>query len=88
MSAIIQFDLDVSEMTSRLLYSCRRGVQKEIKIQIHQQTKEIGIPLYALISTQNEPNPFTYHSAVLDHRKLVACFLSNLFHSQFSIVKI
>ena len=38
-------------------------------MQIHQ-LKEIGLPLYAIISMQNKPNAFLCHPAVLDCRKL------------------
>ena len=37
MAVIIRFDLDVSEMTSWLLYSCSREVKNEIKF--HQQKR-------------------------------------------------
>ena len=87
MAVIIRFDRDVWEMTSWLLYNCRREVQNEIKF--HQQKKkkkkEIGLPLYAITSMQIEPYHFLCQSAVLDHRKLAACFLSNLF--QFALLK-
>ena len=52
-----------------------------------QNKKEIGLPLYAITSMQNKPYPFLCQSAVLDHRKLAACFLSNLFYSQFGLLK-
>ena len=51
-----------------------------------QQT-EICLPLYAITSMQSEPYPFLCQSAVLDCRKLAACFLSNLFYSQFDLLK-
>ena len=76
-AVIIRFDLDVSEIISWLLYNCRREVQNEKKF--HRQKKEIGLPLYAITSMQNEPNPFLYESTVLDRRKLATCFLSNFF---------
>ena len=60
-------------------------MQNEIKF--HQQKKRIGLFLYAITSMQNEPNPFLCHSAVRDRRKLAACFLSNLFYSQFGLLK-
>ena len=54
-------------------------VQNEIKIR-QQKGK---IPLYAIISMQNEPNPFLCQPAVLGSRKFATCFLSQLFYSQF-----
>ena len=48
--------------------------------------KEIGLPLYAITSMQNEPYPLLCQSAVLDCRKFAACFLSNLFYSQFGFL--
>ena len=36
---------------------------------------------------QNELNSFLCQSAVLDRRKRAACFLSNLFHTQFGLLK-
>ena len=86
MTVIIRFDLNVSKMTSRLLYNCRREVQNEIKFH-RQKKKEMGLPLYAITSMQNEPYPFLCQSAVLDRRKFAACFLSNLFYSQFGLLK-
>ena len=85
MAVIIRFDLEVSEMTSWFLYNCRREVQNEIKIS--STKKEMGLPLYAIISMQNEPYRFLCQSAVLDRRKFAACFLSNLFCSQFGFLK-
>ena len=35
----------------------------------------------------NEPNPFLCHPAVLGSRNCATCFLSQLFYSQFDIVK-
>ena len=46
-----------------------------------------SLPLYAITSMQNEPYPFLYQSTVIDRRKLAACFLSNLFYSQFGLLK-
>ena len=40
-------------------------------MQIHQQ-KEIGLPLYAIISIQNKPNSF----AILQFLTAESCFLS------------
>ena len=60
-------------------------MQNEIKF--HQQKKEIGLPLYAITSMQNEPYPFLCQSAVLDCRKFAAFFLLNLFYSQFGLLK-
>ena len=76
MAFIIRFDLDVSEMTSWLLYNCRREVQNEVKF--HQQKRRYAY-LYAIISMQNEPYPFLCQSAVLDRRKLAACFFFTYF---------
>ena len=78
MAVIIRFDLDVSEMTSWLLYNCRREVQNEIKF--HQQ-KRIVLPVYAISSMQNELNPFLCQSVVHDRRNFAVCFLSNFFYS-------
>ena len=36
---------------------------------------------------QNEPYPFLCQSAFLDRRKFAACFISNLFYSQFGLLK-
>lgn len=49
--------------------------------------KEIGLPLYAIVSMQDEPKHFLGHSAVLGHRKRAKRFLSHLFYPQFGIVK-
>ena len=49
---------------------------------------EKGLPLYANISLLNEPNPFLCRPAVLRSRNFATCFLSQLFYSQFDIVKI
>ena len=38
---------------------------------------EMGLPLYAITSMQNELYPFLCQSAVLVRRKFAACFLSN-----------
>ena len=57
------------------------AVQNEIK---NSSTKtEKGLPLYATISMQNEPNTFLCQPAVLRSRKFATCFLSQLFYSQF-----
>ena len=84
MAVIIRFDLDVSEMTSWLLYNCRREVQNEINFV---NKKEIGLPLYAITSMRNDPYPFLCWSAVLGRSKFAACFLSSLFYSQFGLLK-
>ena len=36
---------------------------------------------------QNEPYPFLCQSVFLDRRKFAACFISNLFYSQFGLLK-
>ena len=81
MAAIIRFDLYA---TKWLLYNCNSAKQ-----DTNSSTKtEKGLTLYAIISMQNETNPFLCHPAVLGSRKLATCFLSHLFYSQFGIVKI
>ena len=85
MAAIIRFDLDVSKRTRQRGCCKTEVVQNEI--QIHQQETEKGLPLYAIISMQNEPNPFLSHPIVLGSRKFAKCFLSHLFYSQFGIEK-
>ena len=76
MAVIIQFDLGVSKMTRQ--GGCFTTVVVQNKIQIYQQKTEKGLPLYAIISLQNELNPFLCHSAVLGSRKFASCFLSRL----------
>ena len=81
MAVIIRFNLDVSERTSWLLY-------KEWKWdEILSVKQEIGLPLYAITVLQNEPYPCLCQSAVLGRRKYAAGFLSNLFYSQFGLLK-
>ena len=73
------------------------GIDKLVAVQLQKgsaksdkisSTKtEIGLPLYAISSMYNEPLPFLCQSAVLHRRKLAACFLSNLFYSQFGLLK-
>ena len=59
-------------------------VQNEINKKKKKKKKtEKGLPLYATISMQNEPNPFLCQPAVLGSRKFATCFLSQLFFSQF-----
>ena len=85
MAAIIRFDLDVSKMTVQG-GCCTTVVQNEIQ---NSSTKtEKGLPLYAIISMPNEPNPFLCHPAVLGSRNFAICLLSQLLYSQFDIVKI
>ena len=36
---------------------------------------------------QNEPYPFLCQSTFFDRRKFAACFVSNLFYSQFGLLK-
>ena len=86
MAAIIRFDLDVSKMTVQ--GGCCTTVVVQNELQIHQKKKEKGLPLYAIISMMNEPNPLLCHPAVLGSRNFATCFLSQLFYSQFDIVKI
>ena len=85
MTAIIRFDLDDWKMTRQ--GGCCTTIVVQNEIQIHQQ-KWRSIPLSAIISMQNEPNPFICHPAGLGSRKFETCFLSHLFYSQFGIVKI
>ena len=47
-----------------------------------------SLPLMAIISMMNKPNPFLCHPAVLESRNFAICFLSQLFYSRFGIVKI
>ena len=69
--------------TRWLLYNCRSA-----KWDTNSSTKtETGLPLYAIISMQNESNPFLCHPAVLGSRKFATCFLSHFSYSQFGIVK-
>ena len=85
MAAIIRFVLDDNDKTG----SCCTTVLVQNKIQIHQQKNgERHSFIYAIISMQNEPNPFLCHPSVPGSRKLAKCFLSHLFYSQFGIVKI
>ena len=85
MAAIFRFDLDVSKMNVQ--GACCTIVVVQNEIQIHQQKTEKGLPLYAIISTPNDPNPFLCHPAVLGSRNFATCFLSQWFYSQFDIVK-
>ena len=79
------FDLDVSKLTRHGGCCTLVVVQNEIQIQQQKRRKAY---LFAIISMQNEPNPFLCHPAVLESRKFATCFLSHLFYSQFGIVKI
>ena len=86
MAAIMRFDLGVSKMTRQ--DGCCTTVVVQNEVQMHQKKTETGLPLYAIISMQNKPNPFLCHPAILGSRKLVTCLLSYLFYSQFGIVEI
>ena len=66
---------------------CCTTVVVQNEIQIHQRKTEKGLHLYAIISMLNEPNPFLCHPAVLGSRNFATCLLSQLFYSQFDIVK-
>ena len=66
---------------------CCTTVVVQNEILIHQQKMEKGLPLYAIISMQNEPNPFLCQPVVLGSRKFATCFLSHLFYSQFGMIK-
>ena len=46
-----------------------------------------SLPIYAIISLINELNQLLCYPAVLGSRKFAICFLSQLFYSQFDIVK-
>ena len=82
MAAIIRFDLDVSKMT------VQGGCCTTVVEYTNPSTKtEKGLPLYVIISMLNEPNPFLCHPAVLGSRNCATCFLSQLFYSQFDILK-
>ena len=81
MAAIIRFDLDVSKMT------VQGGCCTTVVVYKSSTNTEKGLPLYAIISMLNEPNPFLCHPAVLGSRNCATCFLSQLFYSQFDIVK-
>ena len=48
-----------------------RGVQNEIKFI--NKIKETDLPLHAIISMQNEPNPFLCRSSVLGKKKKKTC---------------
>ena len=85
MAAIIRFDFDVSKMIRHC--GCCTTVVVQNKIQIHQQKRGKAY-FFAIISMQNEPNPFLCHPAVLGSSKFATCFLSHLFYSQFGIAKI
>ena len=74
MSAIIRFDLD---FTKWLLYNCSSAKQ-----DTNSSTKtEKGLTLFAIISMQNETNPFLCHPAVLGSRSLLHVF----FHTYFTL---
>ena len=73
-----------NDKTRRLLYNCssaKSGTNSST-------TKEIGLPLQAIIYIQNKLTPFLCHPSVLDSRKFVTCFLSHLFYFQVGIVRI
>ena len=53
---------------------------------MHKQ-KRRNLPLYAIISMMNKLNPFLCHPANLGSENFAICFLSQLFYSQFDIVK-
>ena len=84
MAAIIRFDLDVSKMTVQ--GGCCTTVVLQNEIKIHQQKRRKAY-FCAIISMLNEPNPFLCHPAVLGSRNFASCVLSQLFYSQFDIVK-
>ena len=85
MAAIIRFDLYVSKIT--LQGGCCTTVVVQNDIQIHQQNAEKGLPFYTIISMLNKPYPILCHHAVLGSRNVAACFLSQLFYSEFDTVK-
>ena len=85
MAVIIRFELDVSKM--KVQGGCCITIEVQNEIQIHQQKRRKGLPLYAIISMLNEPNLFLCHPAVLGSSNFATCFLSQLFYSQFEIVK-
>ena len=58
---------------------CCTTVVVQNDIQIHQQKKEKGLPLYAIISMQNEPNPFLCHPEVLEGEIWEHVFFHNCF---------
>ena len=66
----LMFQKSIQFKTRWLLYSV---LVQMICIFIYK--KEIGLPLYAIISKQNKPNLFLFHPAVLDCQKLTTCFL-------------
>ena len=55
---------------------CCTTVVVQNDIQIHQQKTEKGLPLYAIISMQNEPNPFLCHPEVLEAEILEHVFFT------------
>ena len=61
-----------SDSTRWLLYNCSSAN----KIQIHQQKRR---NVYAIISMQNEPNPFLCHPEVLEAEILEHVFFHNCF---------
>ena len=64
-----------SDSTRWLLYNCRSA-----KWYTNPSTKtEKGLPLYAIISMQNEPNPFLCHPEVLEAEILEHVFFHNCF---------
>ena len=75
-----------NDSTRWLLYNCSSA-----KWETNPSTKtEKGLPLYAIISMMDEPNPLLCHPAVLGSRNFAICFVLKLFYSQFQfdIVKI
>ena len=59
-------------------------MQNEIKFY---QQKRRQAYLNAITFMQNEPYPFLCQSEFFDRRKFAACFISNLFYSQFGLLK-
>ena len=80
-AAIIRFDLDVLKMT------VQGGCCTSVVCKSINKKTEKGLRLDAIMSMLNEPNPFLCHPAVLGSRNCATRFLSQLFYSQFDIVK-
>ena len=90
MAAIIRLDLDVSKMSQQ--GGCCTAVVVQNELQIHQQKRRNKNGVRPTLICNNFhaelANPFLCHPAVLGSRHFATCFLSQLFYSQFDIVKI
>ena len=86
MAVITQFDLDVLKMKRQ--GGCCTTVVEQNEMPIHQKKTNRKAYQYAIISMQNEPYPFLSYLPVVGSMKFATYCYSQLFCSQFYLVKI